>query len=72
MRLWIYEGALRTIDIGKGWRIANTDLEQFLTHHKTTPCVGGFAPVESNRPYANSNPAATNVRSARSTPIAHG
>ncbi len=37
VRLWIKLGDLRAIDIGKGWRIANTDLEQFLERHQSTP-----------------------------------
>lgn len=35
VRLWIKSGALRAIDIGKGWRISDTDLEQFLTSRET-------------------------------------
>jgi excisionase family DNA binding protein len=30
VRHWIKLGQLRAIDIGKGWRIANTDLNEFL------------------------------------------
>jgi excisionase family DNA binding protein len=41
VRVWIREGALRAIDVGKGWRIANVDLEAFLTRHETTPRAGG-------------------------------
>lgn len=37
VRQWIKAGALRAIDIGKGWRIADTDLLQFLTAHETAP-----------------------------------
>ncbi len=37
VRHWIKLGDLRAIDIGKGWRIANTDLEQFLERHQSTP-----------------------------------
>ncbi|CAN1557384.1 excise, DNA binding domain, excisionase family [Paracoccaceae bacterium] len=36
VRHWIKSGALRAIDIGKGWRISNTDLGQFLTSRETT------------------------------------
>ena len=35
VRGWIKDGALRAIDIGKGWRIADRDLEAFLTRHAT-------------------------------------
>lgn len=37
VRQWIKSGALRAIDIGKGWRIADTDLAQFLRAHETSP-----------------------------------
>ena len=37
VRHWIKTGELRAIDIGKGWRIATADLEQFLIRHQTTP-----------------------------------
>lgn len=37
VRRWIKMGELRAIDIGKGWRIADTDLEHFLKAHETTP-----------------------------------
>ena len=37
VRQWIKAGALRAIDIGKGWRIADTDLAQFLTARETAP-----------------------------------
>lgn len=36
-RLRIKEGQLRAIDIGKGWRIADTDLANFLLAHQTAP-----------------------------------
>lgn len=35
VRGWIKDGALRAIDIGKGWRIADRDLETFLMRHAT-------------------------------------
>ncbi len=37
VRQWIKSGALRAIDIGKGWRIADTDLEHFLKTRETAP-----------------------------------
>ncbi|WP_430463515.1 helix-turn-helix domain-containing protein [Tabrizicola sp.] len=37
VRHWIKQSELRAIDIGKGWRIATTDLEQFLERHQNTP-----------------------------------
>ena len=35
VRQWIKSGALRAIDIGKGWRISDTDLAQFLRSRQT-------------------------------------
>jgi excisionase family DNA binding protein len=35
VRHWIKSGELRAIDIGKGWRIADTDLERFLKARET-------------------------------------
>ena len=35
VRQWIKSGELRAIDIGKGWRIADTDLEHFLKARET-------------------------------------
>lgn len=37
VRHWIKEGQLRAIDIGKGWRVADLDLADFLTTHQTAP-----------------------------------
>lgn len=36
VRHWIREGELRAIDIGKGWRIADSDLADFLLAHQTS------------------------------------
>lgn len=35
VRHWIRNGDLRAIDIGKGWRIGDSDLEAFLRRHAT-------------------------------------
>ena len=35
VRHWIKSGQLRAIDIGKGWRISDTDLQRFLSAHET-------------------------------------
>jgi excisionase family DNA binding protein len=40
VRQWIKSGELRAIDIGKGWRIADTDLDQFLRARETAPRGG--------------------------------
>jgi excisionase family DNA binding protein len=37
VRQWIKSGELRAIDIGKGWRIADADLECFLKARETAP-----------------------------------
>ncbi|WP_206682809.1 helix-turn-helix domain-containing protein [Chthonobacter albigriseus] len=37
VRHWIRSGELRAIDIGKGWRIADSDLRGFLLRHETAP-----------------------------------
>lgn len=37
VRQWIKSGSLRAIDIGKGWRIADADLEAFLRARETAP-----------------------------------
>jgi excisionase family DNA binding protein len=37
VRQWIKAGALRAISIGKGWRIADTDLSRFLAARETAP-----------------------------------
>jgi excisionase family DNA binding protein len=37
VRQWIREGDLRAIDIGKGWRISDSDFEAFLARHATRP-----------------------------------
>jgi excisionase family DNA binding protein len=37
VRQWIKSGELRAIDIGRGWRIADIDLERFLKARETAP-----------------------------------
>lgn len=37
VRNWIKGDELRAIDIGKGWRIADSDLAGFLLTHQTAP-----------------------------------
>ncbi len=37
VRLWIKSGELRAVDIGKGWRIADTDLARCLKARETAP-----------------------------------
>ena len=37
VRQWIKAGERRAIDIGKGWRISDTDLEHFLKARETAP-----------------------------------
>lgn len=44
VRQWIRDGELRAIDIGKGWRIANADLNEFLQQHQTAPRRPGAGP----------------------------
>lgn len=43
VRQWIKSGELRAIDIGKGWRIADADLERFLKARETAPRKQGDA-----------------------------
>ena len=47
VRQWIKSGALRAIDIGKGWRISDTDLERFLSARETVPRAGAGKEAES-------------------------
>jgi excisionase family DNA binding protein len=37
VRQWIKSGQLRAIDIGKGWRISDTDLKRFPSARETIP-----------------------------------
>ena len=47
IRQWIKSGELRAIDIGKGWRIANTDLATFLKARETGPRKPTNAPANT-------------------------
>ncbi len=47
VRQWIKSGALRAIDIGKGWRISDTDLAQFLKTRETAPRQSGNCPSQN-------------------------
>ena len=50
IRQWIKSGQLRAIDIGKGWRIADTDLERFLKARETSPrAKDATSPVSKDR-----------------------
>jgi excisionase family DNA binding protein len=37
VRGWVKSGELRAIDLGKGWRIAEMDLQFFLDSKQTSP-----------------------------------
>jgi len=47
VRHWIRCGDLRAIDIGKGWRIADADLGEFLRLHQTAPKRKGPDPDDN-------------------------
>lgn len=49
VRRWIKSGALRAIDIGKGWRVSDTDLARFLISRETAPRR------QESRPETNEN-----------------
>jgi excisionase family DNA binding protein len=54
VRHWVRDGALRAIDIGKGWRIADRDLEEFLRRQETrartdAPADGAQASCDGRR-----------------------
>jgi excisionase family DNA binding protein len=51
VRQWIRSGALRAIEIGKGWRIADTDLQRFLQARETAP-RGADAVTARGKPVA--------------------
>jgi excisionase family DNA binding protein len=37
VRRWIKDGDLRAINVGRGWRVAHEDLEEFLNRHANRP-----------------------------------
>ena len=47
VRQWIKTGTLRAIEIGKGWRISDTDLAQFLKDRETAPRQSGHRPSQN-------------------------
>lgn len=47
VRHWIKGGELRAIDVGREWRVAPSDLENFLQRHATTAPSNGRTPREA-------------------------
>lgn len=47
VRQWIKSGALRAIYIGKGWRVSDTDLAQFLKDRETAPRPSADRPSQN-------------------------
>lgn len=45
VRHWIRDGELRAIDVGREWRVAPIDLEDFLLRHQTAPYRGRGKPA---------------------------
>lgn len=66
VRHWIKSGELRAIDIGKGWRIADTDLERFLKSRETSP--RGSANTADNIQMREASAAGATLRQDQSTP----
>ena len=66
VRQWIKSGALRAIDIGKGWRIADTDLTQFLKSRETAP-----RPQESPNEGGSATVGFSNLRGTAKKPISN-
>lgn len=59
VRQWIKSGVLRAIDIGKGWRIADTDLARFLKARETAPRESDVTAIGSRQePETRAAPAA--------------
>jgi excisionase family DNA binding protein len=53
VRAWNHDGALRSIDVGKGWRFADADPEAFLTRHETTQQARRATPDAGHHPHAS-------------------
>jgi excisionase family DNA binding protein len=49
VRGWIKDGELRAIEVGKGWRIADSDLTSFLSSHATRVRDAAARPGGFNR-----------------------
>ena len=52
VRGWIHDGALRAIEVGKGWRVADTDFEAFLQSHASRTRTDSDDNGESEGPAA--------------------
>ncbi len=52
VRGWIHDGALRAIEIGNVWRVADTDLEAFLENHANRTRAASIEDGESEAPSA--------------------
>lgn len=46
VRTWIKDGDLRAVNVGREWRIAPTDLEEFLQRHANRPARDDVLPEE--------------------------
>ncbi|MBW8298672.1 MAG: helix-turn-helix domain-containing protein [Hydrogenophaga sp.] len=55
VRHWIKDGSLRAIDIGKGWRISDADLQDFLRRHETRPREAGGRLAEASQTIRHPN-----------------
>lgn len=55
VRHWIKDGSLRAIDIGKGWRISDADLQDFLRRHETRPREADGHPAEAASTIGHAN-----------------
>lgn len=53
VRGWIHDGALRAIEVGKVWRVADTDFEAFLEDHANRTRAASSDNGESTEPAAS-------------------